>query len=274
MPQEAITEIDMDVFSRRIGPYFTWLESRIESGWEQTGNDNDILKEVRHLATTMRARFILGVSKEDFIKEVERTLELFHAATEAFPDQADEIDTKIRHFTKGIAEELGTEFLPKNGIMPQPPEPTPEPVPQPEPVPEPQPEPVPEPPEENPAPIPKKTLTKKPTVKRAKPKTAVKKTAKPKAKAPAKPKAKPTPTSKRAKPKATKRAKTRTRTATPKKTRKHTPKPVTTRKALGAVAKHARKHASKLGKTAKQLAKKGKKFSLKKWVKNAIYGED
>lgn len=142
MAQEAITEIDMDVFSRRIGPYFSWLESRIESGWQQSDNiQKDVLKEVKYLATTMRARFILGVSRQDFSKEVQRTLELFELATEAFPTESDEVESKIKHFSKGIAEELGSEFLPtdyktetpKSPIPPQPhPFPMPEPMPGPD----------------------------------------------------------------------------------------------------------------------------------------------
>ncbi len=144
MSQEAITEIDMDVFSRRIGPYFSWLESRIESGWQQNDSvSKDVLKEAKYLATTMRARFILGVSKEDFSKEVKRALELFELAAEAFPDEGDEIDTKTKHFCKGVAEELGTQFLPAEYRGPRPPEPNP--FPQPEPFPEPEPEPMPGP---------------------------------------------------------------------------------------------------------------------------------
>ncbi len=146
MAQEAITEIDMDVFSRRIGPYFSWLESRIESGWEQNDSvQKDVLKEVKYLATTMRARFILGVSKEDFSKEVQRTLELFELATDAFPSESDEVETKQKHFCKGIAEELGPQFIPTE-YLPRPPEPLePHPFPRPEPMPEPEPEPMPGP---------------------------------------------------------------------------------------------------------------------------------
>jgi hypothetical protein len=154
MSQEAIQEIDMDVFSRRIGPYFSWLESRIESGWEQGDRvEKNLLKEVKYLATTMRARFILGVSNGDFAKEVERTLELFELAQDAFPDESEEVENKMKHFCKGISEELGPQFLPDS--VPRPPEPpephpVPEPEPEPEPVPPPLPEPEPEPePQEN-----------------------------------------------------------------------------------------------------------------------------
>ncbi|MBW2970349.1 hypothetical protein KY309_00180 [Candidatus Woesearchaeota archaeon] len=156
MTQEAITEMDMDVYSRRIGPYFTWLESKIESGWEQNETvQKDVLKEVKYLATTMRARFILGVSKTDFSKEVQRTLELFELATEAFPPESDEIEAKIKHFVKGISEELGAEFIPSSHRL------QPEPIPEPEPIPIPEPEPIPEPdkpmePELKPEPIKKK----------------------------------------------------------------------------------------------------------------------
>jgi len=114
MAQEAISEVDMDVFSRRIAPYFTWLESRIESGWEQTGSDKDILKEAKHLATTMRARFILGVSVEEFHEEIKRVVALFESAAEAFPHEGDEIDAKLKHLCKGISEELGMNFLPSD----------------------------------------------------------------------------------------------------------------------------------------------------------------
>ena len=143
MSQEAITEIDMDVFARRIGPYFSWLESRIESGWQQSDNvQKDILKEIKYLATTMRARFILGVSKEDFTKEVQRAIELLKTATEAFPEESDEIESKMGHFCKGISEELGPQFLPKEHQPniprpPQPLDPHPFPMPDPEPGPEP-----------------------------------------------------------------------------------------------------------------------------------------
>ena len=115
MAQEAITEIDMDIFSRRVGPYFTWLESKIESGRTQSDSvKKDVLKEVRYLATNMRARFILGLSREDFTKEVRRTLELFELATEAFPEESEEVETKTKHFCKGISEELGLQFLPED----------------------------------------------------------------------------------------------------------------------------------------------------------------
>ncbi len=143
MSQEAITEIDMDVFSRRIGPYFTWLESRIESGWQQSDDiQKDILKEVKYLATTMRARFILGVSREDFTKEVHRAVELFELASEAFPGEIDEVESKLKHFCKGVQEELGAQFLPQEYRTESPrpirpldphPFPTPDPMPMPEP---------------------------------------------------------------------------------------------------------------------------------------------
>ena len=114
MAQEAITEFDMDIFSRRIGPYFTWLESKIESGWQQSDSvPKDVLKETRYLATNMRARFILGIPKQDFALEVKRVLDLFELAMEAFPEEAEEVEIKVRHFCKGIAEELGAEFLPQ-----------------------------------------------------------------------------------------------------------------------------------------------------------------
>jgi hypothetical protein len=141
MPQEAITEIDMDVYSRRIGPYFSWIESKIEGGWTQSESvQKDVLKEAKYLATTMRARFILGVSKGDFSKEVQRTLELFELSLDAFPEESDEVEAKIRHFVKGVSEELGAEFIPasyREPLTPQPPMPDPYPGPEPMPGPEP-----------------------------------------------------------------------------------------------------------------------------------------
>lgn len=151
MSQEAITEIDMDVFSRRIGPYFSWLESRIESGWQQNDSvQKNVLKEVKYLATTMRARFILGVSKEDFTREVQRTVELFELASEAFPSEGDEVESKLKHFAKGVQEELGAQFLPAEyrTESPRPLKPLdPHPFPMPEPMPGPEPD-EPEEPEE------------------------------------------------------------------------------------------------------------------------------
>jgi len=144
MSQEAITEIDMDVFSRRIGPYFSWLESKIEGGWQQNDSvQKDVLKEIKYLATTMRARFILGVSKEDFAKEVKRTLELFELASEAFPSESDEVESKQKHFCKGVGEELGVQFLPQEyqSLIPRPQPLDPHPFPGPEPMPGPEPEP-------------------------------------------------------------------------------------------------------------------------------------
>lgn len=115
MSQEAITEIDMDVFSRRISPYLSWLESKIESGWEQSDAvKKDVLKETRFLATTMRARFILGVSKEDFTKEVARALELFELAMDAFPGRGDEVESRMQHLCKGVVGELGEQFIPQS----------------------------------------------------------------------------------------------------------------------------------------------------------------
>ena len=144
MSQEAITEIDMDVFSRRIGPYFSWLESRIESGWQQSDNiPKDILKEVKYLATTMRARFILGVSKEDFTREVQRAVELFELASEAFSEESDEVESKLKHFCKGVQEELGAQFIPAEyrTEVPRPIKPLdPHPFPMPEPMPMPEPD--------------------------------------------------------------------------------------------------------------------------------------
>ncbi len=174
MSQEAITEIDMDVFSRRIGPYFTWLESRIESGWQQSDSvQKDILKEVKYLATTMRARFILGVSKDDFAKEVQRAVDLFELAQEAFPDQNDEVESKMKHFCKGVQEELGAQFLPAEyrTETPRPLKPIdPHPYPMPEPEPMPEPDGPEEPDEEK---ISQKIEVKKPVVEA--PKTVIKK---------------------------------------------------------------------------------------------------
>jgi len=132
MAPEVTTEIDMDFFSRRIGPYFTWLESKIESGWEQNDTvQKDVLKEVRYLATTMRARFILGLSRDDFTKEVARTVDLFELATEAFPGESDEVESKLKLFCKGISEELGKDYIPatyRSEPAPQAPAPKIEPV--------------------------------------------------------------------------------------------------------------------------------------------------
>ncbi|MBW3018687.1 hypothetical protein KY329_00685 [Candidatus Woesearchaeota archaeon] len=114
------TEVDMDVFSRRISPYFTWLESRIESGWKQSDScKKDVLKETRTMATNLRARFILGVNKEDLKQELANTMELFDLAIDAFPDYASEVESKVEHFAKGIRTELGEDLLPNgfaNGV--------------------------------------------------------------------------------------------------------------------------------------------------------------
>lgn len=113
MTQEAITEIELDVFSRRIKPYFTWLESKIESGWEQSDTvRKDVLQETKMLLNTMRARFILGVRRDEFTNEVKKALEHFELALDAFPGESDEIESKMQHLCKGIQGELGAEFLP------------------------------------------------------------------------------------------------------------------------------------------------------------------
>jgi hypothetical protein len=236
MTQEAITEIDMDVFSRRIGPYFTWLESRIESGWQQNDSvQKDILKEVKYLATTMRARFILGVSKEDFTKEVQRAIELFELATEAFPSESDEVEAKMSHFCKGISEELGAEFLPKEyqPNIPRPPQP-----PQPHPFPMPEPEPGPEP-DEPQEPDEEKIKIEAPKVEKIKQKTV-----KAEPKAEAKPEA----------PKVKKEPKTK--------------------KTEAAEEKPAKIEKTKKTKSEKPKKTKRKSFFLVRWVKNFVYGED
>jgi len=175
MTQEAITELDMDVFSRRIGPYFTWLESRIESGWQQNDSvQKDVLKETKYLATTMRARFILGVSKDDFSKEVLRTVELFELAAEAFPSEGDDVESKLKHFCKGVQEELGVQFIPQQYQIeiPRPIKPLdPHPFPMPEPEPGPEPDEPEEPEEEK---ITKVELKAEPEIKTAKVKAAPK----------------------------------------------------------------------------------------------------
>ncbi len=246
MSQEAITEIDMDVFSRRIGPYFTWLESRIESGWQQSDNvQKDILKEVKYLATTMRARFILGVSKDDFAKEVQRAIELLKTAAEAFPEESDEIESKMGHFCKGVSEELGPQFLPKEHQpnIPRPPQP---PQPHPFPMPEPEPSPEPDGPGE---PDEEKIHIQEPKIEKAKPKTA----------------------------------KTETKIAKPElKTEKAEPKIVAPKKKIEAKIeapkpeiKVKKAEAKPVKKEKPKTSKKGRKgFFLARWVKNFIYGED
>ncbi len=113
MSQAVMQEVNMDVFARRIAPYFSWLESRIESGWTQSEHiTKDVLKETKMLSTNMRARFILGVGRDDFVQEVQRALELFELAADAFPDEADEIESKADSLIKGVSEELGPQFLP------------------------------------------------------------------------------------------------------------------------------------------------------------------
>lgn len=244
MSQEAITEIDMDVFSRRIAPYFTWLESRIESGWEQTGTDKDILKDTKHLATTMRARFILGVGVDDFKQEVQRVIALFEAASEAFPHESEEVESKLRHLTKGIAEELGKEFLPggrTNGRIQEPPKPEPKPQP---PEPEP-PRPEPGDPSEPDKPDKKdKTAKRAPKVKRAKPKT--KKTKK---------------ATKAKKPKAARKKATSTKKQKPKK--QEPAQQPTESKQEPTPAKTEKKPKKPKGKTPRVF----------RWVKYLIYGE-
>lgn len=121
MSQSIVQEVNMDVFARRIAPYFSWLESRIESGWIQSDHIiKDVLKETKTLSTNMRARFILGVTKNDFIVEVQKALDLFDLAADAFPDECDEIESKSESLVKGIQEELGSEFVPgKSQVAPQ-----------------------------------------------------------------------------------------------------------------------------------------------------------
>lgn len=118
MSQEAIQEIDMDVFARRISPYFTWLESKIESGWEQHDSiTKDVLKECKFLSTNMRAKFILGVSRADFVGEVQKAIDLFDLAQDAFRPEADEIQAKIQQLIKGISEELGPTYVPSGSMV-------------------------------------------------------------------------------------------------------------------------------------------------------------
>jgi len=113
MSQAVMQEVNMDVFARRIAPYFSWLESRIESGWTQSEHiTKDVLKETKMLSTNMRARFILGVGRDDFVQEVQRALELFELAADAFPDECEEIESKAESLVRGISEELGPQFLP------------------------------------------------------------------------------------------------------------------------------------------------------------------
>ena len=237
MTQEAITEIDMDVFSRRIGPYFSWLESRIESGWQQSDSvQKDILKEVKYLATTMRARFILGVSKDDFAKEVQRTIELFDLATEAFPGESEEVESKMGHFCKGISEELGPQFLPKEHQpnIPRPPQP---PQPHPFPMPEPEPGPEPDGPEE---PDEEKVKIEQPKVQQAKSKVVK-----------AEPKIKSKP-----------------------KSEVEVKKELKTKKVEQIIEEKPAKIERTKAKTEKPKKSKRKNFFLVRWVKNFIYGED
>ncbi len=254
MSQEAITEIDMDVFSRRIGPYFSWLESRIESGWQQSDNiQKDILKEVKYLATTMRARFILGVSKEDFAKEVQRAVELLETAAEAFPGESDEIESKMGHFCKGISEELGPQFLPKElQPMPRPPQP-----PQPHPFPVPEPEPEPEPDTEEPE---EKIKVETPKIEKIKPRIA------------------------KAEPKV-ETVKKKVESAEPKVEVAKKKVEVKSEKPRAEIAKKIEakvknvEHEEKPAKTLKSKAEKPKKtkrksFFLVRWVKGFIWGEE
>lgn len=105
--------VDMDIFSRRIGPYFTWLESKIESGWKQSDSvKQDVLKETKALAQSMRARFILGITRSDFSEELDRAVGLFNLALDAFPDYSGEVEQKLQHFTKGINTEFGEDLIP------------------------------------------------------------------------------------------------------------------------------------------------------------------
>jgi hypothetical protein len=247
MSQEAITEIDMDVFSRRIGPYFSWLESRIESGWQQNDSvQKDVLKEVKYLATTMRARFILGVTREDFAKEVQRAVELFELAQEAFNGESDEVESKLKHFCKGVQEELGAQFLPPEyrteSPRPQPLDPHPFPTPEPMPGPEPDEPEEPEEPEEQKiskvAPAKPKAEAKKPVV--AAPKVEMKKVEAPKVEV------------KVAKPKAKKVEAPKIKTAPVKKTE---PKQIK-------------------AKPAEKPRKSGKRFFLVRWVKGFIWGDE
>lgn len=117
MSQAVIQEVNMDVFARRIAPYFSWLESKIESGWVQSEQvTKDVLRETKALSTNMRARFILGVGKADFVEEIKRSIALFELASDAFPQESDEIDSKIESLLKGVSEELGSEFLPNGSL--------------------------------------------------------------------------------------------------------------------------------------------------------------
>jgi len=117
MESKAKELIELDIFSRRVSPYFTWLESKIESGWSQSENvEANVLKEAKYLAESMRARFILGLNREEFMEEIRRTLELFELALDAFPDFASEIETKVQHFTKGLRTEFGEDVIPNGRV--------------------------------------------------------------------------------------------------------------------------------------------------------------
>lgn len=99
--------VDMEIFSRRIGPYFSWLESKIEGSWASEPRGEELLKETRAVSTSMRARFILGVPKKEFPSEVEKAADLLKQARDAFPDYSADVETKLQHFTKGITTEFG-----------------------------------------------------------------------------------------------------------------------------------------------------------------------
>jgi len=112
-------EVDMDLFSRRIGPFFSWLESKIESGWTQNDGKNNLLKQSRELSTNMRGRFITGITIEELKKEIQLFEEFFNLALDKFPDYSDEIEAKLEHFYKGLKTELGEEILKKNKQEPE-----------------------------------------------------------------------------------------------------------------------------------------------------------
>ncbi len=103
----------MDLFSRRIGPYFSWIESKIESGWIQNDGKNSLLRKAKELSTNMRARFITGIDLIELKEEISIFEEFFNTALDKFPDYSDEIEIKLEHFYKGIRAEVGEEVLSK-----------------------------------------------------------------------------------------------------------------------------------------------------------------
>jgi hypothetical protein len=95
----------IEVFQKRFGSYLSWLSSMIEL-WER---NPELLRRIDVTSKLMREKYVNGVNLADLEDDSKIVQELFEIVADAYPDEVEQVESKLSHFLSGIKEMQGSE---------------------------------------------------------------------------------------------------------------------------------------------------------------------